>query len=51
MGMVNSNGSVVINIKETTLTIKDMATERCFGLMATFTEDIGKREFKMALAL
>ena len=46
MDMEFSHGRVGTITKAIMLMMKDMATEKCTGLMAQFTEDSGKTEFR-----
>jgi len=49
MVMVNSIGKVEINMLVLTRMIKDMGMERCFGLMAQYTKEIGSKACNMDL--
>jgi len=47
---VSTSGQRAICIKEATSSIKDMATEKCSGLMAASIKGTGQVEFKLVLA-
>ena len=51
MAMVNSFGLQVVNTKETMFTMLRKAMVKCTGLMEVYTEDSGKMEYKLVLAL